>query len=322
MPLPRRAPELAALDLFVTVVQVGSLSRAAALHRISQPSASARIRSLERRLGVSLLERTPSGSIPTPEGSLVAEWGIEVLEQAERLVAGVEALRARQGGRLRIAASYTVAEYLLPRWLAQLRARRPDMSPELQVANSDQVVALVLSGRADLGFVETPEPPPGLAHRAVADDDLVLVVHPDHPWSRRRRPVEARTLARTPLIVREHGSGTRQALDAAMRTAGLTPVPPLLELGSTAAVKAAIEGGIAPAVLSRLAVGGDVEDGNLRVVPVRGLDLHRRLRAAWAPNRPQPQAAVALLRLAVRDAERTAPTEPTTGTASAYSSPR
>src|SRR4051794_25719411 len=79
-PLPSQAPELGALDLFASVIRLGSLSKAAAAHHISQPSASARIRTLERLLGLNLLERTPAGSLPTTAGVLVAQWSADVLE--------------------------------------------------------------------------------------------------------------------------------------------------------------------------------------------------------------------------------------------------
>lgn len=135
-----RLPDLDSLDLFVDVVRLGSLSRAAAAHGISQPSASLRLRALERRLGVTLLERTPAGSIPAAAGTLVAEWATTVLEAVATLVAGAGALRARAAGKVRIAASYTVAEHLLPGWLARLRLQYPEAVPELEVMNSARVV--------------------------------------------------------------------------------------------------------------------------------------------------------------------------------------
>jgi len=125
MPLAPTTPELAALDLFVSVVELGSLSKAAAAHGIAQPSASSRVRYLEQQVGLTLLERTPSGSTPTAAGSLVAGWAEQVLRAASELNAGVDALKARRSGRLRIAASFTIAEYLLPPWLETFLRHRP-----------------------------------------------------------------------------------------------------------------------------------------------------------------------------------------------------
>jgi len=114
MPLPASFPELASLDLFVSVVELGSVSRAAAAHGVSQPSASSRIKHLERQLGMRLLDRGPSGSLPTDAGVVVAGWAETILRAAHELEAGLSAFQAAQAGRLRIVASFTIAEYLLP----------------------------------------------------------------------------------------------------------------------------------------------------------------------------------------------------------------
>lgn len=292
MPLPPTFPDLTSLDLFASVAALGSVSQAATAHGITQPSASARIKALERQLGVTLLDRGPTGSVPTPAGHLVAGWVENVLRAAEELGAGVEALRARSGGRLRVVASYTVAEYLLPGWLDRFHRDHPEHPIELEVANSTGVLDRVRSGRTDLGFVESPGDPPGLGVAVVAEDDLVAVVRPGHPWTR-RPSVDAERLASTALVLREAGSGTRERLEEALAAAGLGPPIAALELGSTAAVKAAVVSGGSPAVLSRLAVE---PDPRLRVVPVDGIDLHRRLRAVWRTDQPRSQAATELLR--------------------------
>ena len=106
MPLPSSFPELASLDLFVSVIELGSVSRAAEAHGITQPSASSRIKHLERQVGLRLLERGPSGSRPTGAGVVVAGWADGILRAAHELDAGLSAFQAAQAGRLRIAASF------------------------------------------------------------------------------------------------------------------------------------------------------------------------------------------------------------------------
>ena len=112
MPLGPSFPELASLDMFVSVVELGSVSRAAAAHGVAQPSASSRLRHLERQLGMTLLERSPSGSVPTDAGVVVAGWAESILRAAHELKAGLVAFQAEQAGRLRVTASFTIAEYL------------------------------------------------------------------------------------------------------------------------------------------------------------------------------------------------------------------
>lgn len=226
MGLPPGTPELKVLDLLVSVAQTGSLGRAAARHGMSQPAASMRITALERQLRLVLLERGPTGSRLTPAGTAVVDWALPVLDAARALVSGVAALHADQQGRLRIAASMTIADHRVPGWLMTLRTRLPEVKVALRVGNSSQVADMVRRREADLGFVEGPHAPDGLRSRTIALDELVVVVAPGHPWARRRQPLPLRTLAATPLIVREQGSGTRDAVWEILRRSAGTALSP------------------------------------------------------------------------------------------------
>ncbi|MEM7275997.1 MAG: LysR family transcriptional regulator [Actinomycetota bacterium] len=301
MPLDPTTPELSALDLFVSVVNLGSLSKGAAAHHISQPSASSRILGLEQRLGLTLLDRSPTGSTPTAAGSLVAGWAESVLRSANELQAGVAALKASRSGRLRVAASYTIAEYLLPPWLEQFLRNRPDDSVELVVANSTAVLDLLAEGRAELGFIESPLPTPTMTEQVVAHDRLIAVVGRHHPWAGFGSiPLEA--LLTTSLVVRERGSGTRETLESALSELGHPPPPAALELGSTSAIRAAVMAGGPPTVLSHRAVAFDLDAGSLVEVPIDGLRIERRLRAVWPRTASLPPLAEALLKQLPRPA--------------------
>lgn len=279
MPLTR-VPDLDSLELLLQVAATGSLGRAAVAHGISQPAVTARVRSMERLVGFALVERSTRGSSLTPAGALLADWARDVLQSAAALEAGIASLRSDQEGRLRVAASLTVAEHLLPRWLVRLAADRPQTAVSLTAMNSSDVGRALLDGTADLGFVEGPQLAPGLDAEVVARDRLVVVVHPGHPWTRRRRSLTAAELAGTRLVQREPASGTRSALEAALAGHGPLAVP-LLELSTASAVRSAAAAGAGPAVLSNLAVDDDTAAGRLVQVPVTGADLGRRLRAVW-----------------------------------------
>lgn len=284
MPLPADTPTVSSLDLFVSVVHLGSLSSGAVAHGMSQPSASVRIRQLERQLGLQLLTRGPNGSVPTAAGSLVAEWAQPVLDSLEGMLTSTAALRSDDTS-LRVAASFTIAEHLLPRRLGRLRRLHPDTTVELDVVNSTTVLERVRSGEVQLGFIESPGTTAGLQAKTVGCDELVVVVGPQHRWARRRRSLDGSDLAATPLVCREQGSGTRDSLEAALVGAGLEMSAPALELASTSAVRAAVESGAGPAVLSHLTVEDALAAGRLAQVPVDGVDLHRDLRAVWSRRR-------------------------------------
>ncbi|MEU9478439.1 LysR family transcriptional regulator [Streptomyces sp. NPDC048191] len=275
--LAHRVPDLAALELLLAVARLGSLGAAAREVGITQPAASSRIRSMERQLGVALVDRSPRGSRLTDAGALVTDWARRVVEAAAAFDAGARALRDRRDSRLRVAASMTIAEYLLPGWLLALHAERPDTAVSLLAGNSAKVAELLLTDEADVGFVEGLTVPTGLDSVVIARDRLIVVTAPGHPWARRRRPLRPEELAATPLILRERGSGTRQVLDAAL--GGLAR--PLIELSSTTAVKASAVSGAGPSVLSELAVGEELSMRRLVSIPVEGVSLRRDLRAVW-----------------------------------------
>lgn len=298
-------PDLLSLQLLMTVEETGSLNAAAAVLGVTQQAASARIGRAEAQVGVPLLIRSRQGSTLTPSGRLVAGWAGDVVAAAEKLDAGIGSLRSDRQVHLRVAASLTIAEHLVPRWLVELRNSQyqeglPLTQVELTVVNSEMVIKAVTAGTADLGFIEGPEPPEGLSWRAVGRDQLVVVVSPGHPWAGRTRPVTGAELARTALVVRETGSGTRDALDRALREWSVGRAGPAMELGSSAAVRTAILSGVAPGALSELALADDIALGRLRAVKVRGIDLGRELRAVWRGGAEPPagpsRALVALAR--------------------------
>jgi molybdate transport repressor ModE-like protein len=297
--LSPRLPPIAALEVLLAIARTGSLSLTAREMGVSQQAVSSRIRSLEAQTGVPLVSRTAQGSTLTPAGVVVAGWADRLVEVARELDAGLAALREDRRTRLRISASMTIAEQLLPGWLVSQRAadlRRGQVPAEvvLTATNSVTVIDQVRGGDADLGFTEDSTVPKGLRSKVIGHDELVVVVRPDHPWALRRKPVTAAELAGTPLVSREEGSGTRHALIVALAGAlgaAEAGIPIALVLSTTSAVRAAVIAGAGPAVLSELAVSDDLASGRLARVSLVGIDLRRALRAVWVGSRVPPAGA-------------------------------
>ena len=281
---PRDRTSLGALALLVATDSHGSISAAARALGVSQPTASAGLRALERRLGLELLERTTRGARLTETGRATAAWAREVIDASDRFETSVVSLREAPTARVRVAASLTVAEYLAPRWLARLALTEPGAGGapdvELVVRNSREVTDLVLDGGVELGFVESATLRRGLRSRTVAHGRLVVVVGPGHAWAR-RSALRVDELLAGGLVVRERGSGTRETLERGLAALGERLPDHLPYLGSTAALKTAVQHGGAVAVLSSLAVADDVARGALVRVAVPGLELERRLRMVW-----------------------------------------
>ncbi|WP_432017179.1 LysR family transcriptional regulator [Streptomyces hydrogenans] len=300
MRISTRVPDLPALDLLLSVIELGSLGRAAQAHGISQPSASSRIRYLERLVGVPVLRRTSLGSVPTAAGDTITALARDVIEAAQRLDEGITWIRADRDARLRVAASQTIVEYLFPRWLKELRAQSPQTAVTLAACNSSEVVAAVAAGRADLGFVESPTHPPDLDSSTVARDELLVVTAPEHPWARRTN-ITVEELAAETLLHREAGSGARTAFERALQEHLPDWQPDTwLELSSTAAIKNAAVTGLAPAVLSSLAVTRELQARSLTTVNVSGLSIRRSLRAVWPAGQNLTGPARRLSAIALR----------------------
>lgn len=273
-------PDLSALELLVAVADHGSLSAGARATGVAQPNASRSIARLERHLAVTLLHRSTHGSTLTDSGLLVVEWSRTVIRAARDLSEGATSLAADGAETIVVAASQTVAEHLLPSWLAALRETHPEVRVEVHVHNTRDVLDDLHEARCDLGFIEGPHPPRGVNHLVVAHDELVLVMSPQHSWAHRPTPVTESELRATPLVMREAGSGTRVALDDALGA----PARPILELASNAAVRVSVLSGTAPAVLSRLAVSDALAAGTLCEAATT-LNLRRQLRAVWTGPR-------------------------------------
>lgn len=282
----RDVPGLDGLELLTAALRHGSISAAARECGVSQQSASARLRAIERALGLELLQRSPRGVAPTLAGETVASWADDVLAAAERFRIGVETLRGEHRRRLTVAASQTVAAHLIPGWLVALRDRQLRSGGEatavrLITANSAEVERLVRAGAAELGVIESSALPSGLSSSRIGEDVLALVVAPGHPWAARAGAAMAEA-ADAALVVREEGSGTRRAWEDAVRARlGREPTAPAAVLPTTAAVRSAVAEGVGPAVLSRLAVADDVGLGRLAEVPLDGEELRRPITALW-----------------------------------------
>ena len=289
---------LAALDVLVQTDAHGSISAAARALGLSQPSASAALRRLSRDLGLELLSRTSHGSHLTVDGRAVASWAGAVLAASDRFEQAVTALRQAPVPRVRLAASMTIAEHLAPGWLAQLGGTQGAIDVELLVRNSAAVMDLVSSNDAALGFVEGPCVRRGLRSRTIMTDSLVVVVGPAHPWARRRaRRASIAELVAAKVVLREEGSGTREILEAALARTGHQLPERLPHLGSSAAVRTAVQLADSVTALSRLAVASDLLHGALVEIEIPGLDLRRKLRMVWNPevDMTAPVRAIAAL---------------------------
>ncbi|MFC5834817.1 LysR family transcriptional regulator [Nonomuraea insulae] len=271
--------DLQSLRLLVAIGQRLSIGKAAADVGLSQPSASLRLGELERKIGVTLVERSPSGSRLTPIGKTVAGWARQVVDAGDTFVHSVRMLRDQKERRFTAVVSKTIADHLMPGWLVAMHAGTPDVTVALEVADPDTVVERVRTGGAGVGFVEGDVSLGGLRSRKIGDTELMVVVGSGHPL-RGRAPLDLAGLAEIPLVLRESGCGSRAALEKALAAIGARPTV-AVEMASTAAIKAVVAAGDGVTVLSSLAVASDVRTGRLVVLPLVGGPLRLPLHAVW-----------------------------------------
>lgn len=279
--------DLPALLLLRDIARVGSVTAAAEKLGLSQQNASARLRSLEKVVGIKLVDRAARGSTLNADGLLVAEWATPLLEHFEELSRSMTALRDHHREVLIVATSLTIAERLVPNWLARLAEAHPGIHIRIVQQNSAAVVETIRSGDAHLGFVESDEEYEDLSQVVVGSDELVAVVAPTHPWAQ-GKSVTVNELASTPLVWREPGSGTASS---ARQSLGDTQIAdPAAVLVGNLAVSAAVVNGVAPAILSSLTVADDLALGRLRQVQVADWCPLRQFRAVWTgdPDAPGP----------------------------------
>lgn len=276
MSKPVRTPELAELRAFCAAVDLGSLSRAARLLRVSQPALSKRLRALEDLAGSPLLERSTRGVSPTPVGRQLYGAARRVLTEAGAVEALMHGLSA-ESAPVRLAASPTIAEVVLPPIMVDLESRHErHLSVELSIANSRAVRRLVREDRVDIGVAAAGEDRQvaGLSEEPFCEDEIVVAVPEAHPWAALEE-IDPTEFVATPMIMRDPGADSRRAVSNRIEALGMSLAPPLAEIGSTAAaITTAIARG-APALLSSLALSPSGQSG-LVMRRVAGLRFRRR----------------------------------------------
>lgn len=270
-PAPLLRLNLRQLAVFTATAR-GGITRAAA-DRVarSQSAASATLADLEAALGAQLFDRVGRRLLLNENGRALLPRAQSLLDQAGELQAlfGTE-----HAAPLRVAASFTIGEYLLPARVSQWTQAHPQSLVQLRIGNTRDVIDAVAGFDVDVGFIEGPQTHPDLVVRPWLDDELVIVAAPGHPLA--GSVASARQLAEATWALREHGSGTRQVTDAWL-VQHLPQVRVGFELGSTEAIKRLVAAGGALGCLSRHAVAQSLEDGHLVALRTRLPAARRRL---------------------------------------------
>jgi DNA-binding transcriptional LysR family regulator len=259
------------LEVFVATAQGGSTRAGADRVARSQSAASSALAELEDALGAKVFDRIGRRLVLNENGRALLPRAQAILEQSTEAQALFE---AEHTAPLRVAASYTIGEYLLPRQVAQWTALHPQSHVRLQIANTSDVIDAVAAFNVDVGFIEGTQTHSDLIVRPWLDDELVIIAAPRHPLA--KQIASLRQLADASWVMREPGSGTRQAADAWLLP-HLRDVDVRFELGSTEAVKGVVAAGPSLGCVSRFTITHDLAERRLVVLRTRLPKATRKL---------------------------------------------
>lgn len=281
--------DLGAVRLFLAAAELGSVAKAATRLGITQPSATVKLRKLERLLGLPLLDRSATGSVLTTGGDAVRESASSLLAAATGVLRDAESGREGEQ-RLRVAATRAIVDHRLGGYL--LAAGFDDVVVDVTDLATRQVAQDVRAGRASVGFVDGPHAPLGLRSVVIDRFRLVAVTRPGHPVTADRSPTPS-TVAAAPLIVRRVGSGTRDVVEGAFAAHGGAARP--VEVATNAAALATARTGRGVAFVPSEQAGPDVGAGRLVEIDIDGIELEQPIRMCWSGSRPARHLAARLV---------------------------
>ncbi len=264
------------LELFCRIVESGSFSKAANAAYLTQPTVSGHIKKLEGEVGVRLLDRLGHRATPTKAGDLLYRYAKRILALRQEALQALDELKGGLKGELILGASSIPGGYLLPPLIGRFRAQYPDISVVLKVSDSKEIIEAVIDGAYEVGAVGAQFDDGRLEYQKFAEDEMVLVVPPTHPWAS-RRSVRVKELPSQPFLIRERGSGTRKIMEQALEQHNLSMSAFRVtgEMGSNEAIRQSVKTGGGIAIISRLAVASDIKHRELNAIPVAGLKLTR-----------------------------------------------
>ncbi|PAQ14075.1 LysR family transcriptional regulator [Bacillus sp. FJAT-42315] len=264
------------LRVFVTVAEKKNFSRAAEELHMTQPAVSQYIRKLEEYIGVKLLERTNKYVRLNKAGEIVFHHAKEIIGLYTKIEHLVDDLANKASGPLSIGASYTFGEYILPHIVANMQKNYPDIKPIVTIGNTADISNLVMSHQLDIGIVEghfkTEQP---LQTEEIAEDSMVIIASPAHPLSNKDGEVTTKDLEQQTWVLRESGSGTREAAEHAFQRLHISPAH-IMNFGSTQAIKEAVEAGLGISLLSQWAIQKELRYEHLQIIKVNGLPFTRQ----------------------------------------------
>ncbi|MFC0216051.1 selenium metabolism-associated LysR family transcriptional regulator [Paenibacillus chartarius] len=284
------------LHIFYTVSEKGSFSHAAASLHMTQPAVTMQVQSLEDYLGVKLFHRSTKRIELSEAGRALLPYAKRSIELVRETEAAMSRFTTMVEGRLQLGASLTVGEYVLPRLLGPFNKEYPNISVSMKVMNTTQILEEILNHQLTFGLVEAAVHHPDVHVEPVLSDELKLIVPANHPLCALEK-VTASEMIKYPFVLREKGSGTRRVMEEELSGCGIDTesMRIVMELGSTGAVKSAVENGLGISILSQSSVKHEVALGLVKVLDIEGVAFRRSFYSIYLNTTLLPISAVSFL---------------------------
>jgi LysR family transcriptional regulator, transcriptional activator of the cysJI operon len=278
------------LRIFVAVVDAGSFSRAAEALTISQPAVSKAVRELESQLETTLLDRQGRSFRPSEPGQALHTYGRSIFALEREAHETLAAFYGLERGRLTIGASTTIATYWLPPLIATFQRRHPDIEIRLISENTKQIIELLIDCQVDVALVEGPTAEPRVEKRPWFSEEMVVISA--NPDSTHDAADMAKPLCDQVWVMREPGSGSREATEALLQELGTTS-PRTIEVGSNEAIVQTVSSGIGLGVVPRICARDQLRLGRIKQVDLGKPSICRQLYRIRLPHRMVSQVAIA-----------------------------
>jgi DNA-binding transcriptional LysR family regulator len=274
------------LEVFLAVVDTRSFSRAAEATFLTQSTVSQHISSLEEEFDLRLLDRTGKAVFLTEGGKILLEFARKIVSQAREIPLAMKRFKGLEDVTFKIGASNIPGSYLIPSVLPLFTARYPKVSLLVLQGDSRETLERLKKEEIELGIIGTLFEDKGVDYKQLGQDKIVLAVKGDHRWAG-GKAISLKEMLTERFIIREFGSGTEKTVHEALAKAGIHAdrVKVQANLGSNEAVKQAVGHGMGAAFLSEISIEKELARGDMAMVKIRGLTIHRSFYLITRRNR-------------------------------------
>ncbi|MFN3396437.1 MAG: selenium metabolism-associated LysR family transcriptional regulator [Thermodesulfovibrionales bacterium] len=264
------------LKVFCAVAETKSFSKASEIIHLTQPAVSLQIQAIEELYETKLFDRSSTTITLTPAGEILYRYAKEILSLYASAAKDIGELTGLVKGSISLGASTTIGNHVLPTVLAEFRKNYPKIRVRLFVGNTRRIIELLNATTIDLGIVEGDVTRQKLKVEKLLQDELVVIVSPQHPWAKKKE-ISIFEVTKEPFIMREEGSGTRQIIEKYLGKHGLgiNDLKVVMMLGSTEGIKEAVESGIGISIISRWAARKENRYGALKLLSIKEERLYR-----------------------------------------------